>query len=406
MNKTRLKFLFGLMACSLLIVVSVSFAQQTEQSGTQAQEPQAAQGTKAQAQETKGELPPPLEAQMVVAEHWSKNPYPKTVEAGNRVHIVERGDTLWDLAQRYYNNPFLWPQIWDANKYVPNAHWIYPGDPIVIPPLSPMSEEKIAQETATEPQTGEKGEEETAPAPAQGKRAYPIALASDLYCSGFITNNTSNWTSQIIGNEMDADRVGQSLYDIVYINAGEAEGVSPGDEFTTMIKRRSIEHPITLKTLGDYVVQTGRIKVVATQEHTSTAQVTYSCQPVEIGNYLVPFEPKEVPLLSDMPTVDRFGEEGPNAKGYIVHAKYDLGTVAEGYEVEVDLGAKDGVVPGTRMIIYREHFKTYEETKVTQKLPRRVLGELVVFNVQDTTATGRIIQMYDYAQVGDQVEVR
>ncbi len=43
--------------------------------------------------------------------HWS--PY-TTPEFGQeaRVHVVQRGDTLWDLARQYLNNPYLWPQIW------------------------------------------------------------------------------------------------------------------------------------------------------------------------------------------------------------------------------------------------------------------------------------------------------
>ncbi|PWT90133.1 MAG: hypothetical protein C5B54_07695 [Acidobacteria bacterium] len=406
MNKAGLKLLFGIMACLLLIGSGISYAQeQTQQQN--AEEPQAKTAAPPQAQASpqpkSGELPPPLEAEMTVAEHWSKNPYPKTVAAGARVHIVERGDTLWDLAQRYYNNPFLWPQIWDANKYIPNAHWIYPGDPVIIPPLTPISEEKLAQETATE-QPGTAAPSTNAGGNA--KKMYPIALDVDLYCSGFITKHSDDWKLRIIGNEENTEKVAQSLFDIVYINQGEAEGISPGDEFTALHVVRSLEHPVTLRPLGDYVIQTGRIKVVATQEHTATAQVTYSCDATLNGDYLVPFQPKEVPMLSDLPPVDRFSQEGPNAKGYLVFAKDDLGTVGQFHEVQIDMGANEGVVPGTRLILYRSHEKTYEETTQEQELPRRVLGEMVVFNVQEDTATGRIIQMYDFAEVGDKVEIR
>ena len=146
MMKAWLKLSFGLMACFFLISYGTCIAQTEEQTQTQdttqqvqeqatPEETQSAQQQEASPQPKSGELPVPLEAEMVVAAHWSKNPYPRTVAAGARVHIVERRDTLWDLAQRYYGNPFLWPQIWDANKYIPNAHWIYPGDPVIIPPL-------------------------------------------------------------------------------------------------------------------------------------------------------------------------------------------------------------------------------------------------------------------------------
>jgi hypothetical protein len=262
---------------------------------------------------------------MTIAEHWSKNTYPRSVAAGSRLHIVERRDTLWDLAARYYNNPFLWPQIWDANKYIPNAHWIYPGDPIVIPPLTPISEQQIAKETPTESVPGGGGTAEGQPQGQGGPggpttttpeiKRYPIAMDTDLYCSGYIVKDTGGWKLRILGSEEGIQKVALSLFDIVYLNQGEAEGISPGDEFTVIHEIRNIAHPVTLAPLGDYVIQTGRIKVVATQEHTATAQVTFSCDATSIGDYLIPFEPKEAPPLSDLPPVDRFSPEGPNPKG-------------------------------------------------------------------------------------------
>ncbi len=49
-------------------------------------------------------------------------------------HTVKRGDTLWDLAQFYLKDPFLWPQIFHVNTgVVKNPHWIYPGQLLSIP---------------------------------------------------------------------------------------------------------------------------------------------------------------------------------------------------------------------------------------------------------------------------------
>jgi hypothetical protein len=45
-------------------------------------------------------------------------------------HSVRRGDTLWDISGRYYQNPYAWPQVWSMNPQVQNPHWIYPGDRI------------------------------------------------------------------------------------------------------------------------------------------------------------------------------------------------------------------------------------------------------------------------------------
>ncbi|WP_406230254.1 LysM peptidoglycan-binding domain-containing protein [Nocardia sp. NBC_01009] len=48
-------------------------------------------------------------------------------------HTVSPDDTLWDLAQRFYGDPRLFPLIAAANQ-IPNPNRIFPGQVLVIPP--------------------------------------------------------------------------------------------------------------------------------------------------------------------------------------------------------------------------------------------------------------------------------
>ncbi len=49
-------------------------------------------------------------------------------------HTVVKGDTLWDLAQHYYQTPWEWRRIWEANReQVADPNFILPGWVLTIP---------------------------------------------------------------------------------------------------------------------------------------------------------------------------------------------------------------------------------------------------------------------------------
>ena len=64
--------------------------------------------------------------------------YEKNLSIGNSGepnYTIVQYDCLWDLAEKYYGDPFEWRYIWQHNPYIEDPHWIYPGDMLFIPGL-------------------------------------------------------------------------------------------------------------------------------------------------------------------------------------------------------------------------------------------------------------------------------
>ena len=348
-------------------------------------------GTSARAQDSSTRPPTNLK---LVGDHWTAWDPPA---AAPDAYVIQKGDTLWDLAGQWLGDPFLWPQVWDENRYILDSHWIYPGDPLVVPgrPTVVPEEPPVADEMppGEEQPSGEVAEGEPAP---QAPALQLVAAPSDVYCAGFIEPEHEVSKLWVAGSEEPDQEIIFGEGDVIYLSQGRNQGLSPGDEFTVLRAVRAVEHPTTGQVMGTYIRRLGKVRVMLAQEDTSTAMIEMSCTDIHFSDELVPWTPIPIPRRSAMPAFDRFDvtpSGGP--VGEIVALPEEVHHVAEGDVVNVDLGLASGVEPGDVLTMYRPQ----------TDLPRLQIGQAVVLTVEPTSSTVKIHTSVRESVVGDKVEI-
>jgi hypothetical protein len=159
-----------------------------------------------------------------------------------QTHTVKDGDTLWDITQTYYGDPYRWPQVWSYNPDITNPHWIYPDARVQ---LRPTDGEVV----------------ETAPrgfSYATRRSASPHAVFQAEY--GFLDSNALTDSGYIIGaNEEHMMMVDT---DMVYVRFNQDVEPEIGRVYTvfrTMQKyeRESWEKGTLVRIIGE-VTRTAR----------------------------------------------------------------------------------------------------------------------------------------------------
>jgi hypothetical protein len=336
-----------------------------------------------------------------IAAHWSKYKYPNSIPEGATYYVIVRGDTLWDLAGRYLGNPFLWPQIWDQNRYVTDAHWIYPGDPLIMPKVALVSEKAgepggvglEEQPVAGEGLPGEAGRG------AVGSELGPVTEEVTLQCAYYVVSDREDESLRIIGSEQGNTKVSFADRDILYLNKGSNAGIKAGDFYTMHHSSYVVKHPVSNHSIGTKVETTGWVQVVLVEENAAIAVVEQACADIHAGDYLKPLEKVNVPLVLTRPPASRLTPPSGKLGRYVVDIADDATIAGQGQILIIDAGSDSGISPGNVFSVYRIVYPSVPT-------PRNVLGEVTVIAVRDRTSTAKVTYSSDAIMVGDQVELR
>jgi hypothetical protein len=235
------------------------------------------------------------------------------------------------------------------------------------------------------------------PVPISGP--LPIGVEADVYCSGYLGGHDEKFVGRVVNAEKE---VSQSMFmagDVLYLDIGAESGVQAGMEFQIVRPSRLVNRWDSVRdTVGRVYLTPGRVRILCTQERASIAEIVYSCNEVEVGDYVAPFEPIPVPL------VRRTRPQGicdtPNGKpiGHLVDTRDAVTPVGTGTVVFLDLGEQNGLSPGDFLTVYRPSTRAVGL--------RTVLGEAAILTTRDWTSVAIITSMIDNMAVGNAVEIK
>lgn len=285
-------------------------------------------------------------------------------------------------------------------------------------------------------------------------RQMPIAAGNNLYCAGYVETNSIDTSRQIVGAENEQEKLAYAQGDNVYINFGANQAAKVGDKFSVVRPRGKVETRWTNKrNLGFYVQEVGTLEVVKVKNDVSVARVSFSCDNFLLGDLVQPITSRTSPTFVQRPALDVFGESSGKGSGRIFMARDNQELLGREQIVYIDLGAEDNVKVGDYLTIYRslgtgnlfdkspdesisardEGFQSnrYRGGKFSNQAARKsgekaegrvvtsreaksnrpaglrkVVGELVIINVRDKTATAVITRTAQEIHTGDNVEIQ
>ncbi|MDH4132059.1 MAG: LysM peptidoglycan-binding domain-containing protein, partial [Gemmatimonadota bacterium] len=360
-------------------------------------------------------------------------------DAASESHTVKRGDTLWDLARQYLNDPLLWPELYRLNTdVVEDPHWIYPGEilrlggapgmaavpaqdtpieaPIAVVPAdtAPMVEAPAdgaapadsAAPALAEPDVGEITAVADAPeaepvdlSPLTGaartgvqsgssietalERAYRPVRRSEFYSAGFLSEGLSLPYGTLLGVlepaqiEQMTNATTAMLYSRVALAPPAGGAYRVGDTLLVTYVDRELDG------YGEVVVPTGLLRVTDATREEQAAEVIAVYGRIVSGQRVLPAGPFNDPgNVRPVPIAD-----GVRARVIGLRDRHVL--TGPQQIVFLDRGRKDGVALGDAF----ELLQAAEDRVEGPNVVSEVVATVHVVRVNESTATAMVVKV-------------
>lgn len=251
-------------------------------------------------------------------------------------YTVKKGDTLWDIANIFLNEPWLWPNLWRTNTQISNPHLIYPGDVIKVgffqgKPVLSIERDKPSLVLS--------------PESSRRDKAKPIDMLPWASIAPYINHHTIvgegvyKTLPHILGNHYGNVRF--SSNDMV-LSQNKNTTI---DQFK-VVRKQSTIYALDGEVLGVQLTHIADTQTVADQQtrEVNMLAITQSYQEAKRGDRLLAetmFAPTDLELKA-----------ASTQRGHVVGDLHDHNLLGKYDVVIIDVGAAE-VSAGTVMGIYR-----------------------------------------------------
>ncbi len=322
-------------------------------------------------------------------------------------HTVKKGDTLWELSDQYYRNPYKWPEVWSYNPQIQNPHWIYPGDQVRMRPRGGASQYDLME----------------------GGLDLGAGVPSGtvfLRNQGYIGDPKNDTWGMVVGAFEDQELF--SFGNHIYMILRPGAKVQKGQRLTLFRRvRKPRKAPGARQPAGEIVKVIGTVKIDSFDPETRVARgkVIESLDLVERGASVGPVGRKFDIVAPVRSEVDVWATILDSFYPRVFYGRHQVAFI--------DKGSEDGLVAGNRLFAIRRGDQ-WRKTKVITKrigkrrmvvdvpewvrhepvpfegseedFPEEVVGELRVIRTQKYSSLCVVIRSKYEMEIGEKLVVR
>ena len=296
-------------------------------------------------------------------------------------YVVAKGDTLWDISERFLRDPWLWPEVWYVNPQIDNPHLIYPGDVITLVYVDGRPQLRLQRgraEVQLSPSARMESLDHAIP-------TIPVDAIKQFLTRPLITDDATLESAPYILAMADQHLVA-GANDRIYVR-----GIDSTQHGRYYVYRPAgeIRDPVSKELLGYEALYIGDATLQRFGDP-STLVLNSTTQEARIGDRLMPIVDEEVytHFIPKPPTHE--------VEGLILSVLGGVSQIGQYQVVSINRGRREGIEIGNVLRIFQSGGVIEDIVKPGGKekvqLPEEDAGVMLVFRIFDKVSYGLVMK--------------